>query len=147
MSYTPLSREYLRSLKTKQDEESKEKKIVGFVQTIYESSVNFAKTNSDTVFKYNISSYFPMISNMISNPNHIIITHDNVIEYMDEILRRLCILFPDSRVEYKKISIVRGRDGKDYDLSKIDDKVRQFIDIRLATTTENIVIDYSDYSV
>jgi len=141
MSYTPLSREYLRSLKTKQDEESKEKKIVGFVQTIYESSVNFAKTNSDTVFKYNISSYFPMIS----NPN--IITHENVIEYMDEILRRLRILFPDSRVEFKKISIVRGRDGKDYDLSIIDDKVRQFIDIRLATTTENIVIDYSDYSV
>ena len=141
MSYTPLSREYLRSLKRKQDEESKEKKIVGFVQTIYESSVNFAKTNSDTIFKYNISSYFPIIR----HPN--IITHENIIEYMDEILRRLCILFPDSRVEFKKISIVRGRDGKDYDLSIIDDKVRQFIDIRLATTTENIVIDYSDYSV
>ncbi len=143
MSYTPLSREYLRSLKTKQDEESKEKKIVGFVQTIYESSVNFAKTNSDTIFKYNISSYFHMI--LHRNPN--MVTHDNVIEYMDEILRRLRILFPDSRVEYKKISIVRGRDGKDYDLSIIDDTVRQFIDIRLATTTENIVIDYSDYSV
>jgi len=143
MSYTPLSREYLRSLKRKQDEESKEKKIVGFVQRIYESSLNFAKTNSDTVFKYNISSYFPIIPH--SNPN--VVTHENVIEYMDEILRRLRILFPDSRVEYKKISIVRGRDGKDYDLSIIDDKVRQFIDIRLATTTENIVIDYSDYSV
>ena len=143
MSYTPLSREYLRSLKTKQDEERKEKKIVDFIQTIYESSVNFAKTNSDTVFKYNISSYFPMIC----HPNPNIITHENIIEYMDEILRRLRILFPDSRVEFKKISIVRGRDGKDYDLSIIDDKVRQFIDIRLATTTENIVIDYSDYSV
>jgi hypothetical protein len=66
---------------------------------------------------------------------------------MDEILRRLRILFPDSRVEFKKISIVRGRDGKDYDLSIIDDTLKQFIDIRLATTTENIVIDYSDYSV
>jgi hypothetical protein len=141
MSYTPLSREYLRSLKTKQDEERKEKKIVDFVQRIYESSVNFAKTNSDTVFKYNITSYFPMISNPNANPN--VFTHENVIEYMDEILRRLRILFPDSRVEFKKISIVRGRDGKDYDLSIIDDKVRQFIDIRLATTTENIVIDYS----
>ena len=128
MSYTPLSREYLRSLKTKQDEERKEKKIVDFVQRIYESSLNFAKINSDTIFKYNIAN-------------------QNVIDCMDEILRRLRILFPDSRVEYKKISIVRGRDGKDYDLSKIDDKVRQFIDIRLATTTENIVIDYSDYSV
>lgn len=143
MSYTPLSREYLRSLKAKQDEERKEKKIVDFVQTIYESSVNFAKTNSDTVFKYNISSYFPMISN--ANPN--VVRHENIIEYMDEILRRLRILFPDSRVEFKKISIVRGRDGKDYDLSIIDDTLKQFIDIRLATTTENIVIDYSDYSV
>jgi hypothetical protein len=143
MSYTPLSREYLRSLKRKQDEESKEKKIVGFIQTIYESSVNFAKTNSDTIFKYNISSYFPIIA----HPNPNIITHYNVIEYMDEILRRLRILFPDSRVEFKKISIVRGRDGKDYDLSIIDDTLKQFIDIRLATTTENIVIDYSDYSV
>jgi hypothetical protein len=143
MSYTPLSREYLRSLKAKQDEERKEKKIVGFVQTIYESSVNFAKTNSDTIFKYNISSSFQIIP----HPNPNMITHENFIEYMDEILRRLRILFPDSRVEFKKISIVRGRDGKDYDLSIIDDKVRQFIDIRLATTTENIVIDYSDYSV
>ena len=128
MSYTPLSREYLRSLKTKQDEERKEKKIVDFVQRIYESSLNFAKINSDTIFKYNIAN-------------------QNVIDCMDEILRRLRILFPDSLVEYKKISMARGRDGKDYDLSKIDDKVRQFIDIRLATTTENIVIDYSDYSV
>jgi len=132
MSYTPLSREYLRSLKTKQDEERKEKKIVGFVQTIYESSVNFAKTSSDTIFKYNITSYFPMMCH--PNPN-MVVTYENVIEYMDEILRRLRILFPDSRVEYKKITIVRGRDGKDYDLSIIDDKVRQFIDIRLATTT------------
>jgi hypothetical protein len=128
MSYTPLSREYLRSLKAKQDEESKEKKIVGFVQRIYESSVNFAKTNSDTVFKYNIAN-------------------QNVIDCIDEILRRLRILFPDSRVEYKKIIMARGRDGKDYDLSIIDDTLKQFIGLRHASTTENIVIDYSDYSV
>jgi hypothetical protein len=143
MSYTPLSREYLRSLKKKQDEERKEKKIVDFVQRIYESSVNFAKTNSDTIFKYNISSSFQIIP----HPNPNMVTYENVIDYMDEILRRLHILFPDSLVEYKKVTMARGRDGKDYDLSIIDDKVRQFIDIRLATTTENIVIDYSDYSV
>jgi hypothetical protein len=125
MSYTPLSREYLRSLKAKQDEESKEKKIVGFVQRIYESSVNFAKTNSDTVFKYNIAN-------------------QNVIDCIDEILRRLRILFPDSRVEYKKIIMARGRD---YYLSIIDDTLKQFIGLRHASTTENIVIDYSDYSV
>ena len=128
MSYTPLSCEYLRSLKRKQDEERKEKQIVGFVQTIYESSVNFAKTNSDTVFKYNIAN-------------------QNVIDCIDEILRRLRILFPDSRVEYKKIIRARGRDGKDYDLSIIDDTLKQFIGLRHASTTENIVIDYSDYSV
>ena len=143
MSYTPLSREYLRSLKKKQDEERKEKKIVDFVQRIYESSVNFAKTNSDTIFKYNISSSFQIIP----HPNPNMVTYENVIDYMDEILRRLHILFPDSLVEYKKVTMARGRDGKDYDLSIIDDKVRQFIDIRLATNTENIVIDYSDYSV
>lgn len=125
MSYIPLSKEYLRSLKTKQDEEIKERKIQGFVQEFYQRSVNFAKTKTDTIFMYNI-------------------TNHNIIDDMDEILRRLRILFPDSLVEYKKVTMARGRDGKDYDLSIIDDKVRQFIDIRGSTTTENIVIDYSN---
>lgn len=125
MSYIPLSKEYLRSLKTKQDEEIKERKIQDFVQRFYQSSVNFARTKTDTIFMYNIA-------------NH------NLIDEIDEILRRLRILFPDSLVEYKKVTMARGRDGKDYDLSIIDDKVRQIIDIRGSTTTENIVIDYSD---
>ena len=125
MSYIPLSKEYLRSLKTKQDEEIKERKIQGFVQEFYQRSVNFAKTNTDTIFMYNI-------------------TNHNIIDDMDEILRRLRILFPDSLVEYKKVTMAIGRDGKNYDLSIIDDKVRQFIDIRGSTTTENIVIDYSN---
>jgi hypothetical protein len=40
--------------------------------------------------------------------------------------------------------MARGKDGKNYDLSIIDYEVRQFIDIRGSTTTENIVIDYSN---
>jgi hypothetical protein len=44
-------------------------------------------------------------------------------------------------VEYKKMS--RGGDGKEYDISNLDEKLRQFIDITCAQTNEYIVIDWS----
>jgi hypothetical protein len=46
-------------------------------------------------------------------------------------------------VEYKKVSMARGRDGKDYDISNLDEKLRPFIDTTRAETNEYIVIDWN----
>jgi hypothetical protein len=39
--------------------------------------------------------------------------------------------------------MARGRDGKDYDISNLDEKLRPFIDTQRAVTKEYIVIDWS----
>jgi hypothetical protein len=49
----------------------------------------------------------------------------------------------DCLVEYKKVSMARGRDGKEYDISTLDDKLCAFIDIKQARTEECIVIDWT----
>ena len=71
------------------------------------------------------------------------ISKENVVENIDEILTRLRSLFPECVVEYKNISLARGRDGKEYDISTLDDKVRPFIDTTYARTNSYIIIDWS----
>ena len=58
---------------------------------------------------------------------------------MTDILDGLRILFPDSTVEYSLF--VRGKDGQMHDLSKMDEKMRPFVNMQ--KSQNNIVIDWS----
>jgi hypothetical protein len=149
MSLTPFSRNAMRELKANKDEEAHIMMINLLVKQFYQETVRFAERNKQTFYKININnnnSYYsiklPSNSNS-SYPHDLGIPREYATEHMEEILTHLRNLFPDCVVEYKKVSMARGRDGKEYDISALDDKMRPFIDVRQARTEEHIVIDWS----
>jgi len=147
-----FSRETMRALKAQKDEEIKNMKIDFIIKQIHSGAVQSAETNTETIYKYmidtnynanhfggiNVPSNCPSKQSIWSQINK-----ENVVENMEEILNRLRGLFPDCVVEYKKVSLARGRDGKEYDISTLDDKVRPFIDTSCARTNSYIIIDWS----
>lgn len=149
MSLTPFSRETMRTLKSQKDEEGHQRKLEEVVRNIYASAVSFAERNPQTTYRFAIQNGYQqnvsIPSTIPSNHLHILlqITKEFIVGNMDEILTRLRSLFPECSVEYKKVSMARGRDGKDYDISNLDEKLRPFIDTTRAQTNEYIVIDWT----
>jgi len=147
MSLTPFSRENMRTLKSQKDEEGHQRKLETIVKDIYTNTVRFAEVSDNT--RYN---RFLLGNNYSSVHVPSILTHSGlnyqitkefILGNIDEILTRLRILFPECSVEYKKVSMAMGRDGKEYDISNLDEKLRPFIDTSRAQTKEYIVIDWS----
>ena len=151
MSLTPFSRENMRTLKSQKDHEGHQRKLEEVLRNIYASAVCFAERTTETTYRFPIQNVYhqnvSIPSTIPSNHtlNHISfqITKEFIVGNMDEILSRLRILFPECPVEYKKVSMARGRDGKDYDISNLDEKLRPFIDTTRAQTNEYIVFDWS----
>lgn len=138
MSCKPVSREEMQRLKAKNDEKIKNMQIDMIVSMVYAAAVNSATTNSDRIYRwpYNNQQTFGCVSGHY-------ITYQTLQENMEEILKRLQSLFPDSLIENKKVSMARGSDGKDYDISTLHEKDLPFVDMRGRTTSDNIVIDWS----
>jgi hypothetical protein len=92
----PLTREILRGLKEKRDEEELIKNIEKWVKTIYEYAHYSASRNSETYYKFSLQSYsIRSIETMKAN--------------MGTILEKLQDLFPDSRVYYEsRINLVEN---------------------------------------
>lgn len=124
---TPLTRETLRCLKAQKEEQvrAEQEKIRLYqvsrtVYQIYGEARSAAETTGATSYKYKVVDSFQ-------------------IHNMTDILDSLRILFPDSSVEYSLF--VRGNDGQMHDLSKMDEKVRPFVNMQ--QSQNNIVIDWS----
>ena len=117
---TPLTRETLHGLKAQKEEQFRLYQVSRIVHQIYGTARSTAETTGATSYKYNVVDHFQ-------------------IQNMPDILDSLRILFPDSSVEYSLF--VRGNDGQMHDLSKMDEKVRPFVNIQQAE--KNIVIDWS----
>ena len=157
MSLIPFSRENMRSLKSQKDEEGHQRRLEEVVRNIYTSAVYFAERNAETTYRFRIlngngnynSVHIPSSTPYSNLHLHSLqsipfqINKDYIMVNMDEILTRLRSLFPECSVEYKKVSMARGRDGKDYDISNLDEKLRPFIDTTRAETNEYIVIDWN----
>ena len=150
MSLTPFSRESLRFLKEQKDEEGHQRKLEQITKEIYTNAVQFAEKKSETIYRYILTNnYNPVnIPSTIPSTHHLHsiqfpITKEFIVGNMDEILSRLRSLFPDCSVEYNKVALAMVWDGKEYDISSLDDKLRPFIDISRAQTKEYIVIDWS----
>jgi len=159
MSLTPFSRENMRYLKEQKDAEGHALKLETIIKDIYLKTVQYAERNSDTFYALKMSSiccqngiicrnvFVPSntIQNIDRNGDTIRfeITQEFIVENIEEILTRLRSLFPDCSIEYKKVSMARGRDGKEYDISALDDKMRPFIDTDQARTEEIIMIDWT----
>jgi hypothetical protein len=148
MSLTPFSREKMRAFKANKDEEAHILKIHSIVKQLYEETVRFAERNEETIYKINMSNrgyyHIKLPSNSNSSYHHDLhIPMEYVREHMEEILTHLRNLFPDCVVEYKKVTLARSRDGKEYDVTTMDDKLRAFIDVRQSRTEEYIMIDWT----
>jgi hypothetical protein len=124
MSLKPITRDEMRGLKEKKDEENRLREINSIVNEIYRNTIHTAEHTSESSFKYPIRH--PIHQNNIT-----------------DILSALQILFPECLVEYK--NLCQGLDGKWYDISLIDDMMKQFINMKNShiQTQKNIVIDWS----
>jgi hypothetical protein len=151
MSLTPFSRETLRLLKGQKDEEGRERRLEEVIRNIYASAVSSAERIAETTYRFAIHNNYqqnvciPSIipSNYPLQSILFQITKEFIVGNMDEILTRLRSLFPDCSVEYKKVALAIGRDGKEYDILNLDEKLHAFIDTSRAQTKEYIVIDWS----
>ena len=125
MSLTPITRDEMRGLKAKKDEENRLREINSIVKEIYNMTIRNAEQTSDLSFKYPIQ-------------------HPAYEKNITDILSALQLLFPECLVEYK--NLCQGLDGKWYDISLIDDMMKQFINMTKNShiqTQKNIVIDWS----
>lgn len=123
----PLTRETLRGLKAQKEEKiraEQEKQrlhqVSRAVHQIYGDSMRAAETTGATSYKHKVVDTFQI---------------QNITDILDD----LRILFPDSTVEYSLF--VRGNDGQMHDLSKMDEKMRPFVNMQ--KSQNNIVIDWS----
>ena len=128
MSLTPVSRDHLRSLKTKRDETIRIEQIDHYVRGIYRAVVNKAETSTDTYYRTTQISEFER-------------------KNIQEILDTLKSLFPDCRVEYQHT--IGGNDGKLYDINNLDESSRQILLNPSYNTKvhEQIVIEWSEFIV
>jgi DNA-binding ferritin-like protein (Dps family) len=150
MPLEPFSRENMRSLKSQKDEEGHQRRLEEVVKNIYTSAVSFAERKTETTYRFAIQNGSQCLVNISSTiPSNLYqsiqfqITKEYIVGNMDDILGRLRALFPECSVEYKKVSMVLGRDGKEYDISNLDEKLRPFIDTQRAVTNDYIVIDWT----
>lgn len=135
MSHTYISSESTSGLNDKIYEKNRMGKINNIVDTIYVDAVNFANSGDETVYIYDLSQ------------------HDSHLDFyrtnMAEIINGIKKLFPDCSVEYKTLTMVRGRDGELYNISKIDENIVPGVtkpipcNIRPAACIEYIVLDWS----
>jgi len=125
----PITRHELQQLKVKNDEQKRLNTINKYVNSIYNSLINQVRSSS------NITSYNYQINQVPTiDPDYLFIERNK-----DEILNGLKVLFPDCLVDFKILS--RGTDGKMYDVSNIDEKMKTFINRQ--NDREYIVIDWS----
>ncbi len=136
----PMSRAAMQGLKAQKEEDDRlrqEKhrldRVKQISDSIYASAVQLAATSSDTSFKHELprGRYSAHKYTTISDPFYL--------NNMADIISSLQALFPGCSVTHTLMA--KGRDGKLYDLSKLDDKVLPFIDQTLEESY--IVIDWS----
>jgi hypothetical protein len=128
MSLNPVSRDEMRQRKAARDEALRVQQISQLVRQIYNNATQIADSSTETVYRFDARhvQYQPII---MSN--------------MDEIIQNLRNLFPGCVVEYKSVTFVTGNDGKHYDLSTLDEKLKPFINMRSQQTTNSIIIDWT----
>jgi len=162
----PMSRAMMQNLKAEKDEEARQARIKSIVQEIYKEAVQVAEKTTDSSYNHEIPSV-QMAPNPISYRNQIksdylrqrqqeILSKRNNptlfqhqykqggpdpfhIKNIPDILAGLRNLFPDCAVSHTLLC--QAKDGKLYDVSKLDDAVLPFVD--RALDQSYIVIDWS----
>ena len=121
-----FSREAMRGLKAQTDERARLERVYRCIHDIHRAAVQAASSTDATSYQWELptrhhSQKAPFETNI------------------PDILKGLKELFPDCTVEYK--TLIRGSDGKIYDMSKMDSAVLPFIGSH--PQKSHIVIDWS----
>jgi len=137
----PMSRDEMRGLKAKRDEEFRIDKVVNCIKNIYNQAVSLAKTTTLTTYSFDIDPQqtrqrlIPMNAPMNPANSEYQFYKDN----MEEILSGLQDFFPGCTVKLAKMCV--GNDRKRYDISTMDEKMLPFINQQ--QSFECIVVDWS----
>ena len=145
-----ISRDMMQGLKDQKDEEMRQvleknrtNGIKAIIRTIYSSARRIAETTDDLSYKHPLPATYFREEESVGHQSQLRPVNYNTPEFhtknMDDILGGLRDLFPGCTVLNTVLS--RGQDGKMYDISKMDEKIRPFIDTR--NSQKYIVIDWS----
>ncbi len=142
----------MQNLHEQTNKKIKDEKIDKLVKAIYKDALQFAERNSTKVFVFDFSkvyTYFgelllQSITNMGCYSIRVQLKKEDILDNMKEIIACLESIFPDCTITYKSISFAKGKDGKEYDISTLDENLRQLIinpgQFRIS---DCIVIDWS----
>jgi hypothetical protein len=114
---TPMTRDEMRSLKDKTDEENRVRQVEQCVERMYTCAINTAKTFTSSQWRaefYN-GQCREGFDGMF------------VIKNINDILSGLRRLFPDCSVEFKSVSVAMGPDRKMHDISNLDKNILMFL--------------------
>jgi hypothetical protein len=166
---TPISRSMMQNLKAEKDDNARQAQIKKIVEEIYKEAIQVAEKTADSSYNYEIPStqiahlaisdrkqakadylsrkkqYEDMLCNryIVAPPFQHHYTQGGPdpfhIKNMPDILAGLRNLFPDCAVSHTLLC--QAKDGKMYDIAKLDDAVLPFVD--RALDQSYIIIDWS----
>ena len=133
----PISRQFMRDLKDKTDEQMRIAKINQFTKGVYDDAIRQAIRSYNAIYRFDINKYINTLAYNYTKDNH-----DFINQNEGEIIRTLQSYFPDCTVEYKRL--VKDADGIVRDISEIDLNIRHFIINQTNNPIqEYIIIDWS----
>jgi hypothetical protein len=128
---TPMSRDEMRSLKDKTDEEIRLRQVEQCVEKMYTCAINSARTSTNTQWR----------AEFYNGQGSQALDGKFIITNIDDVLRGLRSLFPDCSVEFKCVSVAMGPDRKMHDISNLDENIVMFLGNR--QVKQCITIDWS----
>jgi hypothetical protein len=150
----PVTRSLMQNLYENTNDKIRNGKIEEIIKMIYSRAINFAEKNPVKSFMFDFSIeqqfgnfYFKSLAaqaNTQSTTEFAAIRKSDISDNIKEIIVSLETLFPECNITYKSISFARGRDGKEYDISTLDENLRQLIiNPGQFRKSDCIVIDWS----
>lgn len=121
---TPMSRDAMRELKAKTDEEQRLRGVQQNISGIYNNALQAAKSSSMTKWSREIQAHEVFL-----------------VKNMDDILSGLQNLFPDCSIEFKSSIMAMGSDGAMHDVSTLDPVAMKFM--RHTQAKQYITIEWS----
>jgi hypothetical protein len=141
MSVVPVDRMTLLSMKAMKDETDRRKQVDDLIASIYKQvlyvATNSTRTSYQQVVPRNSVSREKFSRPIVGRGNsENTEMHPLYKANMEEILRRLQELFPDSLVSHTLMA--QGTDGIMYDISRLDDTALPFVNQTLSQSYINI---------
>ena len=132
----PVSRDEMRSLKAKTDEENRVRRVEQHVKIMYDAAMNTARTSTNTQWRAEFHNGQGGVAlDGMALDGMFVMTN------IDDILSGLKVLFPECSVEFKTVTMAMGPDRQMHDISTLDEKALMFIGNR--QVKQCIIIDWT----